>query len=46
MQYNIPDVHPAVVISVFQQNMCNRKMREELAMNKFKDVTELYVLAD
>ena len=41
MQYNIPDVHPAIVISVFHQ-----KMREELAMNKVKYVAELYVLAD
>ena len=46
VQYNIPDVHPAAVISVFHQNVCNRKMREELAMNKVKDVAELYVLAD
>ena len=46
MQYNIPDVHPAVVISAFHQNMRNRKMREELAMNKVKYVAELYVLAD
>ena len=46
MQYNIPDVHPAAVISTFHQNVRNRKMREELAMNKVKDVAELYVLAD
>ena len=46
MQYNIPDVHPAAVISAFHQNVRNRKMREELAMNKVKDVAELYVLAD
>ena len=46
MQYNIPDVHPAAVISVFHQNVRNRKMREELAMTKVKDVAELYVLAD
>ena len=46
MQYNIPDVHPAVVISAFHQNMRNCKMREELAMNKVTDVAELYVLAD
>ena len=46
MQYNIPNVHPAAVISAFHQNMRNRKMREELAMTKVKDVTELYVLAD
>ena len=44
MQYNIPDVHPAA--SAFHQNVRNRKMREELAMNKVKDVAELYVLAD
>ena len=46
MQYNIPDVHPAAVISAFHQNMRNRKMREELAMTKVKDVAELYVLSD
>ena len=46
MQYNIPDVQPAAVISVFNQNMRRRKMREELAMTKVKDVAELYVLAD
>ena len=46
MQYNIPDVHPAAVISAFHQNVRNRKMCEELAMNKVKDVSELYVLAD
>ena len=44
MQYNILDVHPAAVISAFHQNVRNRKMREELAMNKVKDVAELYVL--
>ena len=46
MQYNIPDVHPAAVISAFHQNVRNRKMREELAMNKVKDVAKLYVLDD
>ena len=46
MQYNIPDVHPAAVISAFHQNVRNRKMCEELAMNKVKDVTKLHVLAD
>ena len=46
VQYNIPDVHPAAVISAFHQNVRNRKMHEELAMNKVKDVAELYVLAD
>ena len=46
MQYNIPDVHPAAVISAFHKNMRNRKMCEELAMNKGKDVAELYVLAN
>ena len=46
MQYNIPDVHPAAVISAFHQNVRNRKMREELAMTKVKDVAKLYVLAD
>ena len=46
VQYNIPDVHPVAVISAFHQNVRNRKMREELAMNKVKDVAELYVLAD
>src|SRR3954467_4257836 len=43
---NIPDVHPAAIISAFHQNIRNRKMREELAMNKVKDVAELYVLAN
>ena len=46
MQYKIPDVHPATVISAFHQNVRNRRMREELAMNKVKDVAELYVLGD
>ena len=46
VQYNIPDIHPAAVISAFHQNVRNRKMREELAMHKVKDVAELYVLAD
>src|SRR3954468_13735909 len=46
VQYNIPDVPPAAVISAFHQNVHNRKMREELAMTKVKDVDELYVLAD
>ena len=46
MQYNVPDVHPAAVISAFHQNVHNCKMREELAMNKVADVAELYVLAD
>ena len=46
MQYNIPDIHPAAVISAFHQNVRNRKMREELAMTKVKDVAKLYVLAD
>ena len=46
VQYNIPDVHPTAMISAFHQNVRNRKMHEELAMNKVKDVAELYVLAD
>ena len=46
VQYNIPDVHPIAVISAFHQNVRNHKMREELAMNKVKDVAELYILAD
>ena len=46
MQYNIPDVHPTAVISAFHQNVHNPKMHEELATNKVKDVSELYVLAD
>ena len=46
VQYNIPDVHPAAVISACHQNMRNRKMRKELAMTKVKDMAELYVLAD
>ncbi len=28
MQYNIPDVRPAAVISAFHQNVRNRKMRD------------------
>jgi hypothetical protein len=46
VQYNIPDVHPATVISAFHQNVHNRKMREELAMNKVREIAELYALAD
>jgi hypothetical protein len=46
VQHNTPDVHPAVVISSFHQNVRNRKMREELAMNKIRDIGELYALAD
>ena len=46
MHYDIHDVHPATVISAFHHNVRNRKMREELVMNKVKDVVELYVLAD
>ena len=46
MQHNILDVHPTAVISAFHQNVRNRKMCEELVMNKVKDVAELYVLAD
>ena len=46
VQYNIPDVCPTAVISAFHQNVRNRKMRKELAMNKVRDVAELYVLAD
>ena len=46
VQYNIRDVHPATVITALHQNVRNRKMREELAMNKVKDVAELYVLTD
>ena len=46
MQHNIPDVHPAAVISVFHQNVRNRRMREEMAMCKIRDVSELYALAD
>ena len=46
LQYNNLEVHPAVVISALHHNVRNRKMRKELAMNKVKDVTELYVLAD
>src|SRR4051812_22288261 len=46
VHYNIPDVHPAAVISAFHQNVRNRRMREEMAMCKVKDVSELYALAD
>ena len=41
VQYNIPDVHPATMISAFHQNVRNRKMHKELAMTKVKDVAEL-----
>lgn len=46
VQHNIPDVHPAAVISAFHQNVRNRRMREEMAMCKIRDVSELYALAD
>ena len=46
VQRNIPDVHPAAVISAFHQNVRNRRMREEMAMCKIRDVSELYALAD
>ena len=46
MQHNIPDVHPAAVINAFHQNVRNRRMREEMAMCKIRDVSELYALAD
>src|SRR3954470_9924350 len=38
VHHNIPDVHPTAVISAFHQNVRNCGMREELAMNKVKDV--------
>ncbi len=34
------------IIQISGENLHNRKMREELPMNKVKDVAELYVLAD
>src|SRR3954465_10474608 len=46
VHYNIPHIHPAAVISVFHQNVRNRRMREEMAMCKIKDVSELYALPD
>src|SRR3954470_16545790 len=46
VHYNIPDVHPAAVISAFHQNVRNRMMREEMAMCKIKEVSDLYALAD
>src|SRR4051812_19542991 len=46
VHYNIPDVHPTAVISALHQNVRNRRMREEMAMCKIKDVSELYALAD
>src|SRR3954462_10860429 len=46
VQRNIPDVHPAAVISAFHQNVRNRRMREEMVMCKIRDVSELYALAD
>ena len=41
VQYNIPNVLPAAVISAFHQNVRSHKMREELARKKVKDVAEL-----
>ena len=35
-----------MVISAFHQNVRNRRMREEMAMCKIRDVSELYALAD
>src|SRR3954471_23938672 len=46
VQRSIPDVHPAAVISAFHQNVRNHRMREEMAMCKIRDVSELYALAD
>jgi hypothetical protein len=46
VRYNIPDIDPAAVVSAFHQNVRNRKMREELAMNKVRSIAELYALAD
>src|SRR3954464_563365 len=46
VQCNILDVHPAAVISALHQNVRNRRMREEMAMCKIRDVSELYALAD
>src|SRR6187399_472771 len=46
VQHNIPDVHHAAVISAFHQNVRNRGIREEMAMCKIRDVSELYALAD
>jgi hypothetical protein len=46
VQHNIPDFHPTTVISAFHHNVRNHKMREELAMNKIRDIGELYALAD
>ena len=37
IHHNIPDVHPAAVVSAFHQNVRDRMMREELAMNKVRD---------
>ena len=34
------------MISTFHQNVRNRRMREEMAMTKIRDVSELYALAD
>ena len=46
VQHNISDVHPVAVIRAFHQNMRNRRMRDEMAMCKIRDVSELYALTD
>ena len=46
MECNISDIHPGAIITVFYQNVRNRKMREEMAMTKVRDVADVYALAD
>jgi hypothetical protein len=46
VQHNIPDVHPAAVIPSFHMNVHNRWMREEMSINKVRDIAELNALTD
>ena len=46
MHLNIPDVHPAAVITAFHTNVRNRRMREKMNVKLPKTVNELYTLAD
>lgn len=46
MQHNILDIYPAAVIVAFHRNIHNHRMREEMSINKVRDVAELYALAN
>ena len=46
VQCNIPNIHPTTIVAAFHQNVKHRKMWEEMAMNKVRDIAELYALAD